>query len=151
MIRTCIQVSYLASQAPLILQCCQPKLVRIDESQTFTSCLLLHSCMLLCSVQSSRKCVPKFPLRTVPSGTNFPRPQRKALGKGTNRSSTCRSYYLGKYWENIKGLKILVDDDVVQHIPEDQIMTAEFCEVPGAETAPFSGVKPSAVEIKLKF
>jgi hypothetical protein len=54
-------------------------------------------------------------------------------------------------WENIKGLKILVDDDVVQHIPEDQIMTAEFCEVPGAETAPFSGVKPSAVEIKLKF
>lgn len=54
-------------------------------------------------------------------------------------------------WENIKGLKILVDDDVVQHIPEDQIMTAEFCEVSGAETASFNGVKPSVMEIRLKF
>ncbi|OKP06462.1 hypothetical protein PENSUB_6452 [Penicillium subrubescens] len=49
-------------------------------------------------------------------------------------------------WENTNGLRILVDNDVVQHIPEDQIMTAELCQVSGAETAPFNGVKPSAVD-----
>ncbi|KAJ5473971.1 hypothetical protein N7475_003537 [Penicillium sp. IBT 31633x] len=55
-------------------------------------------------------------------------------------------------WVNSKGLKVLVDDNVVQHLPEAQIMIADVCEpsythVPRAP----SRAKCSGVEIKLVF
>lgn len=51
-------------------------------------------------------------------------------------------------WETRSGLKILVDDDVVKHIPEGQIMTAEFCEVFDKDAL---SDKSSAVVVKLLF
>lgn len=54
------------------------------------------------------------------------------------------------FWENGKGLKVLVDDDMVQHIPEAQTMTADTYGISHIREAS-SGVKPSAVEVKLLF
>jgi transposase len=53
-------------------------------------------------------------------------------------------------WENSNGLKILVDDDVVQHIPEGQSMTAEFNELSDTGAIP-TRVKSSVMEVKLVF
>jgi hypothetical protein len=55
-------------------------------------------------------------------------------------------------WVNSKGLKVLVDDNVVQHLPEAQIMIADVCELSYTQVqmAP-SKVKCSRVEIKLVF
>lgn len=54
------------------------------------------------------------------------------------------------FWVNPKGLKVLVDDAMVQHLPEAQIMTAHICELPYAEPAS-TGSRPSAVQVKLLF
>lgn len=54
------------------------------------------------------------------------------------------------FWENSKGLKVVVDDNMVQHIPEAQIMTADICVVSHTEVAS-SGSHPSPVEVKLIF
>jgi hypothetical protein len=47
-------------------------------------------------------------------------------------------------------LGILVEDDVVKHIPEGYIMTVEFCEAPEMGMAS-SSEKSSAVEVKPPF
>ncbi|KAJ5348593.1 uncharacterized protein N7506_001846 [Penicillium brevicompactum] len=55
-------------------------------------------------------------------------------------------------WANSKGLKVLVDDNVVQHLPEAQDMVADICELSYTQVqmAP-SRAKCSGVEIKLLF
>jgi hypothetical protein len=53
-------------------------------------------------------------------------------------------------WGNSNGLEVMVDDDMVQHIPEGQIMTADISEVSCIEVAS-AGLKPSVAEIKLVF
>ena len=53
-------------------------------------------------------------------------------------------------WQNSNGLKILVDDDVVQHIPEGQFITAEVCYMSDTDTIS-SSVKSSVMEVKLVF
>ncbi|OKO96345.1 Grainyhead-like protein 2 -like protein [Penicillium subrubescens] len=53
-------------------------------------------------------------------------------------------------WQNSNGLKILVDDDVVQHIPEGQFITAEVCHMSDTDTVS-SSVKSSVMEVKLVF
>ena len=51
---------------------------------------------------------------------------------------------------NSKGLKIVVDDDMVQQLPEAQIMIADICELPYTDMAP-SSTGYSEVEVKLVF
>ncbi|KAJ6012408.1 hypothetical protein N7522_002763 [Penicillium canescens] len=51
---------------------------------------------------------------------------------------------------NSKGLKVVVDDDVVQQLPEAQIMTADICQLPYTDMAP-SSTGYSDVEVKLVF
>lgn len=51
-------------------------------------------------------------------------------------------------WRNSKGLEIMVDEDVVQHLPEGQLMAASIREISHTEVA--SSLKPS-VEIELVF
>jgi hypothetical protein len=55
-------------------------------------------------------------------------------------------------WVNSKGLKVLVDDNVVQHLPEAQDMIANICELSYTQVqmAP-SRAKCTGVEIKLVF
>ncbi|KAJ5365206.1 hypothetical protein N7517_008092 [Penicillium concentricum] len=53
-------------------------------------------------------------------------------------------------WVNSKGLKVLVDDDMVQQLPEALIMSADICELLYTEMAP-SSAKCSRVEVKLVF
>ncbi|KAJ5982804.1 hypothetical protein N7451_012904 [Penicillium sp. IBT 35674x] len=53
-------------------------------------------------------------------------------------------------WVNNKGLKVMVDDDMVQQIPEAQIMIADVCEFPYPEIVP-SSTGCSEVEVKLVF
>ncbi|KAJ5909021.1 hypothetical protein N7495_001703 [Penicillium taxi] len=58
-----------------------------------------------------------------------------------------RDHGVNLFWVKSDGMKILVDDDVVQRIPDGQNMTAEVLE-PGATN---SGLEPAAVEVKLYF
>lgn len=51
---------------------------------------------------------------------------------------------------NSKGLKIMVDDDVVRELPDGQDMVAEISEAPRIEE-PVTNLPPSAVEIKLTY
>lgn len=53
-------------------------------------------------------------------------------------------------WVNSKGLKVVVDDDVIQQLPEGQIMVADICGLPYAGMAP-SSTGYSEVEVKLMF
>jgi hypothetical protein len=53
-------------------------------------------------------------------------------------------------WETSKGLKVVVDDNMVQHVPEAQIMTADIHDISQTNVAS-SGSNPSLVEIKLGF
>ncbi|KAJ5946417.1 hypothetical protein N7454_003256 [Penicillium verhagenii] len=53
-------------------------------------------------------------------------------------------------WVNNNGLKVMVDDDMVQHLPEAQSMVADICELSYTEMDP-SSAKCSEVEIKLAF
>ncbi|KAJ6003847.1 hypothetical protein N7540_013129 [Penicillium herquei] len=54
------------------------------------------------------------------------------------------------FWQNSKGLKVLVDDDTVQYLPEGQMMAAVVRESPCTAVA-FAGYEPLAMEIKLLF
>lgn len=51
------------------------------------------------------------------------------------------------------GLKIMMDDDVVQQLPEGQDMVAEFSETSklGVTTPDINTPPTSAVEVKLKY
>ncbi|KAJ5288299.1 hypothetical protein N7508_011074 [Penicillium antarcticum] len=51
---------------------------------------------------------------------------------------------------NSKGLKVVVDDDMIQQLPEARIMIADICELPYTGMAP-SSTGYSEVEIKLVF
>jgi hypothetical protein len=53
-------------------------------------------------------------------------------------------------WINSKGLKVVVDDDMIQQLPEAQIMIADFCELPYTDLAS-SSTGCSEVEVKLVF
>ena len=53
-------------------------------------------------------------------------------------------------WVNSKGLKVVVDDDVVQQLPEAQIMTGSVLELLYTEMAPSGALRPE-VEIELVF
>lgn len=53
-------------------------------------------------------------------------------------------------WETSKGLKVVVDDNMVQHLPEGQIMTADIYGISQTNVASL-GSPPSLVEIKLVF
>ncbi|KAJ6002565.1 hypothetical protein N7451_005112 [Penicillium sp. IBT 35674x] len=53
-------------------------------------------------------------------------------------------------WVNNKGLKVVVDDDMVQHLPEAQSMVADICEFSSTEKGS-SSAKCSEVEVKLVF
>ncbi|KAJ5981958.1 hypothetical protein N7451_012058 [Penicillium sp. IBT 35674x] len=53
-------------------------------------------------------------------------------------------------WVNSKGLKVVVDNDMVQQIPEGQIMIADVCVLLFSEMAP-SSTRCSEVEVKLMF
>lgn len=44
----------------------------------------------------------------------------------------------------------MVDDDLVQHLPEGQSMVADICDLSYTEKSPLSAKGPG-VEIKLKF
>lgn len=53
---------------------------------------------------------------------------------------------------NHSGLKIMVDDDVVQHLPEGQDMVAEFSDASKFEIAtPDVSTPSSAIEVNLKY
>ncbi|KAJ5556321.1 hypothetical protein N7494_000236 [Penicillium frequentans] len=54
------------------------------------------------------------------------------------------------FWINYKGLKVVVDDDMVQHLPEAQSMVADICDLSSTEMASPSA-KCSEVEVKLVF
>lgn len=53
------------------------------------------------------------------------------------------------FWVNYKGLKVVVDDDMVQHLPEAQSMIADICDVSSTEMA--SSSAKCSVEVKLVF
>ncbi|KAJ5283500.1 hypothetical protein N7505_001480 [Penicillium chrysogenum] len=53
-------------------------------------------------------------------------------------------------WVNSKGLKVMVDDDVVRQLPEAQIMTGSVLEFLYTETAPSGALRPE-VEVELVF
>ncbi|KAJ5890067.1 hypothetical protein N7504_010877 [Penicillium tannophilum] len=53
------------------------------------------------------------------------------------------------FWVNYKGLKVVVDDDMVQHLPEAQSMVADICDLSSTEMASSSANCP--VEVKLVF
>lgn len=54
-------------------------------------------------------------------------------------------------WVNRKGLKVLVDDNMVQHLPEAQTMVADICEIPYTQVTDDPRAKCSRVEVKLVF
>ncbi|KAJ5367182.1 hypothetical protein N7541_001123 [Penicillium brevicompactum] len=54
-------------------------------------------------------------------------------------------------WVNRKGLKVLVDDNMVQHLPEAQTMVADICEIPYTQETDDLRAKCSRVEVNLVF
>ncbi|CAG8238246.1 unnamed protein product [Penicillium olsonii] len=54
-------------------------------------------------------------------------------------------------WVNRKGLKVLVDDNMVQHLPEAQTMVADICELPYTQETDDLRAKCSRVEVNLVF
>lgn len=54
------------------------------------------------------------------------------------------------FWENSNGLRVVVDDNMDQHLPEAQIMTADICGISHTEVASL-GSNHSSVEVNLVF
>ncbi|CAG8000048.1 unnamed protein product [Penicillium salamii] len=54
------------------------------------------------------------------------------------------------FWEHSRGFKVMVDDNVVQHLPEAHIMTADIYDISQTEVAS-SGSKLCPVKVKLVF
>lgn len=106
---------------------------------------LSHGCMLSCTVQPRWKGALELPSCNLLSGSHFSQSQRKACEK---RCSLTQVFINRIFWENSKGLKVVVDDNIARHLPEAQVMTAYICDISHIKVA-YSGSNPSSVEVKL--